>query len=74
MSNQEIKCDTGCMSYSGGEKRHIKTCPFYEESFSKMYDDAISMLKEASGFLSFHDIYFIETRKYKKFLKQQGMS
>lgn len=33
------KCVAGCMAFTGGELRHHKDCPFYPESFSKMYDD-----------------------------------
>lgn len=36
----EPKCEAGCTSFYGGEKRHRKDCAFYPESFSKMYDDA----------------------------------
>lgn len=34
----EAKCVAGCKMFTGGEIYHHKDCPFYEESFSKMYD------------------------------------
>jgi len=33
------KCVAGCAVYTGGEIKHHKSCPFYPESLSKMYDD-----------------------------------
>jgi hypothetical protein len=36
---KEEKCVAGCMVYTGGERKHHKDCPFYPESFTKMYDD-----------------------------------
>jgi hypothetical protein len=38
------QCDAGCLAFDGGEKNHTKTCPFYAESRTKMYDDAIDAL------------------------------
>lgn len=35
----EEKCVTGCKAYTGNEIKHHKHCPYYPESFSKMYDD-----------------------------------
>jgi len=35
----EIKCETGCKAFTGGEIKHHKDCYFYPESFTKMYDD-----------------------------------
>ncbi len=34
-----LHCVTGCKHFYGGEVRHHKDCPYYPESFSKMYDD-----------------------------------
>ena len=33
------QCESGCLSFDGGEKRHDKHCVFYLESLSKIYDD-----------------------------------
>lgn len=53
ISKEEEKCVNGCKYYYGGEIRHHKSCHYYSESFSKMYDDLqekqermIDMLKE----------------------------
>lgn len=32
------KCETGCMNYYGGERRHHKDCIFYPESMSAEID------------------------------------
>ena len=37
-----MKCDAGCVVFDGGERKHLKTCPFYPESRTKMYDDVIA--------------------------------
>jgi hypothetical protein len=39
------KCETGCISFTGGEKRHHKDCVFYKDSFTEMYDNLESKLK-----------------------------
>jgi hypothetical protein len=33
------KCEAGCKSYDGGERRHHKDCAYYNDSFTKRYDD-----------------------------------
>lgn len=38
MTQKEDKCVAGCKHFTGGEVRHHKHCPFYPDSFSKMYD------------------------------------
>lgn len=39
------KCETGCINFTGGEKRHHKDCFFYKDSFTEMYDNLESKLK-----------------------------
>ena len=34
----DLKCVAGCMSYYGGELKHHKSCPFYHNSLSEMFD------------------------------------
>jgi len=36
---EDKKCVPGCKRFWGGEIKHHKDCPYYPESFSKMYDD-----------------------------------
>ena len=38
-------CETGCMTYTGGEKKHDKNCQYYPESLTKMYDDLLNEVK-----------------------------
>jgi hypothetical protein len=33
-----MECVTGCKHFTGGELKHHKDCPFYEDSLSKKYD------------------------------------
>lgn len=42
MGNEKLEpqCDAGCMVFTGGDRRHTKTCPHYPESINKMLDDA----------------------------------
>lgn len=40
--SSSLLCVAGCLDFHGGEKRHHKDCPFYPESFSKMYDDLLA--------------------------------
>lgn len=40
-----MKCVTGCKHFSGGELKHHKDCPFYEDSLSKKYDEMESLLR-----------------------------
>lgn len=37
--NEDPRCETGCKSFTGGEKRHHKDCANYTDSFSQMYDN-----------------------------------
>jgi hypothetical protein len=36
---REERCEAGCISYDGGERRHHPDCVFYPESFTKLHDD-----------------------------------
>ena len=38
------KCEAGCISYYGGEKKHHKDCPYYPESLTKLNADRIEAL------------------------------
>ena len=38
------KCEAGCISYYGGEKKHHKDCPYYPESLTKLNADRIRAL------------------------------
>ena len=40
------KCETGCMTFTGGEIRHHKDCTYYPESLSKIADCLRSELAE----------------------------
>lgn len=42
---REEKCCAGCKRFTGDETYHIPECPFYEESMSRMYDEACEELK-----------------------------
>ena len=42
----ELKCVAGCKHFTGGEIKHHKDCPYYPESFSKMYDDLEEKVKK----------------------------
>jgi hypothetical protein len=35
------KCEAGCISYYGGEKKHHRDCPYYPESLTKLNADRI---------------------------------
>jgi hypothetical protein len=38
------KCEAGCISYYGGEKKHHRDCPYYPESLTKLNADRIEAL------------------------------
>lgn len=38
------KCEAGCISYYGGEKKHHRDCPYYPESLTKLNTDRIEAL------------------------------
>ena len=38
------KCEPGCISYYGGEKKHHRDCPYYPESLTKLNADRIEAL------------------------------
>ena len=42
----ELKCVAGCKHFTGGEIKHHKDCPYYPQSFSKMYDDLEEKVKK----------------------------
>lgn len=35
------KCETGCKTFTGGEKKHVPGCQFYPESMSKTLDELL---------------------------------
>lgn len=43
----ELKCETGCMRFDGGEVRHHKDCVYYPTSFTKMAEDCFADLQAA---------------------------
>jgi hypothetical protein len=40
------QCDAGCSHYEGGEAKHLKTCPYYPESLTKINDDKVNNIKD----------------------------
>ena len=38
-TSKEPMCCAGCISFDGGERKHLKECVFYPESRTKMFDD-----------------------------------
>lgn len=38
------KCEAGCISYYGGEKKHHRDCPYYPESLTKLNADRTEAL------------------------------
>jgi hypothetical protein len=49
--NREKECVAGCKTFTGGEVKHHKDCPYYQESLSMSYDkgklDGASEMQEA---------------------------
>ena len=45
-----MECVAGCISFKGGEIYHHKDCPYYEDSFSKMYNDLKSKIESNNFF------------------------
>lgn len=41
---EDPKCEAGCISYYGGEKKHHRDCPYYPESLTKLNADRIEAL------------------------------
>lgn len=41
-----MKCVADCKAYTGGERKHHNDCPYYPESFTKLYDDLKEEVKE----------------------------
>ena len=40
--SDDLKCVAGCTHFYGDEKRHHEDCPFYPESRTEMYDNAVA--------------------------------
>lgn len=62
-----INCEVGCNYLSGGDIRHIKTCPNYPESLSELLDKSNEMI-----YLSYDSRMFwawIVQREYKYILE-----
>lgn len=38
-------CGAGCQIFTGGEIKHHKGCPHYEQSFTQMYDNNLKELE-----------------------------
>lgn len=34
-----MECVTGCKTFTGGEIKHHKDCPYYPQSMSRIYDE-----------------------------------
>lgn len=47
--NSAVSCVMGCKVFTGGEIRHHPDCPFYPESFSRVYDETVEKLKECEN-------------------------
>jgi hypothetical protein len=47
---EDIKCVAGCIHFTGHEAHHHKDCPYYQDSFSKrfddLYNDSVELLKQ----------------------------
>ncbi len=41
----EMKCQAGCISFDGGEKKHRRDCVYYPESLTKMWHDTEAKLE-----------------------------
>lgn len=63
------RCQAGCISFTGGEKRHHKDCIYYSESLSKMYDDKDKRIKELEKQLFIAGDYIDELKKVLKELQ-----
>jgi hypothetical protein len=35
----EMRCEAGCKSFTGGERQHRRDCAFYPESLTKIWHD-----------------------------------
>lgn len=57
------KCEAGCISYYGGEKKHHRDCPYYPESLTKLNADRIEAL------LAERDALEAENQRLRKALK-----
>ena len=44
--NEDPKCEAGCMTFYGGERRHHKDCFYYPDSLTRLYDEAVRKIKE----------------------------
>lgn len=76
---QEEKCCAGCKSFTGGEMKHHKDCPYYPDSISKTFDlqsERIKELEEAlrnllNCFTSEYRSNWPEVKTANKLLNQQ---
>ena len=62
------KCEPGCISYYGGEKKHHRDCPYYPESLTKLNADRIEAL------LAERDALETENQRLREVLAEQSMS
>jgi hypothetical protein len=68
------KCEPGCISYYGGEKKHHRDCPYYPESLTKLNADRIEALlaerdtlrEEAEGALAIIAVERAEVMKLRE--------
>lgn len=47
---QEEECVAGCKSFTGGEIKHHKNCPFYPQSLTRMYDEMETELAKLKSY------------------------
>jgi hypothetical protein len=62
----DSKCEAGCLSFYGGEKKHHHNCAHYPESQTKMLNDALAeneaMNLALGDILSSDDLDWIKCR------------
>ena len=60
-----MKCAAGCKHFSGGELKHHKDCPFYEDSLSKKYDEMESLLRKVNFSCLSYNIEYLNIKEGK---------
>lgn len=57
-----MKCEAGCMTFTGGERRHHKDCAFYAGSLTEMYASLESEVARLRGLVERAKPYIVRVR------------
>jgi len=66
----QLRCESGCKAFTGGEIKHHKDCQHYSESLSKVCDDLEQQIKDLKEQVKEGQFYYEEYKKQKQQIRK----